>query len=348
MSYEYYEQVATHIIPEPKTYIDSTSVGFAAVLFLLIIGLWIYIHAKSKKPKFDRRGHPVHVPGYANVIDLQKFTPTVISDAPIKNDVYDVYDPSTYKLGDTSVFIGYFEDGLGESCNAIQTPKECPGKYAKMVKKLPIEMLLTHRHTDATDKLRLQYITHLYDDNTEIAKYFAENCIHTLKTLMKKYKIHSREIHDVSVDIHTNPWIFPARFNCVDRWSVLLHGQKRMLLFNIKRQPKQSLTNHQEYVRFILHQLKSSSLEKAQDNLQTLGIKTQLVTLYPGDLLFVGGGTFFMEDSDLTHEHTITLHLDTIMPPPFKGECQTLFNGLWSRTFETLEKYTGVDFVTIR
>lgn len=347
MSYEYYE-IATQHIPEPKTYIDSTSVGFAAVLMVLVVGLWIYIHAKSKKPKFERRGHPVHVPGYANVIDLEKFNPFAMSDAPIKNDVYDVYDPSTYKLGDTSVFIGYFDGGSESACEARQDPKECPGKYAKMVKKLPIEMLLTHRHTDATDKLRLQYITHLYDDNTEIAKYFAENCINTLKTIMKKYKIHSREIHDVSVDMHTNPWTFPARFNCVDRWSVLLHGKKRMLLFNVKRQPKQAPAHHQEYVRFVLHQLKNSTLEKAQDHLQTLGIKTQLVTLHPGDLLYLGAGTFFMENSDLSYEHTVTLNLDVTLAPPYKQQCHALFEGLWSRNFEILESYSGVDYITIR
>ena len=328
-------------IPEPTTYLDSTNIGMAAVLFILVIGLWIYIHAKSKKPKFDRRGHPVHIPGYADIIDLSKFNPATMCDSSIKNDVYDVYDPSTYKLGDTSVFVGYFD---GE----VVSSGGCPGNYAKMVKKIPIEMLLTHRHTDATNKLRLQYITHLYDDNTEIAKYFAENCIDTLKTLMKKYKIQSREIEDVNIDIHTNPWTFCARFGCVDRWSIVLHGTKRLLLFNVKREQKQSLANHQHYVKYVLNQLGGNSIERAQDHLKTIGIKTQLVTLYPGDLLYLGAGTFFMEDSDLSSNHTITLNLDVTVKQPFKQECKALFDSLWSRTFETLEKYSGVDDVTIR
>lgn len=295
-----------------ESYIDSSSVGLAAVLFVLIVGLWIYMYAMSKQPEFNRRGHPVHVPSYFSLpID---FNPFMLNDVPIKNDVFDVYDPTTFKLGDTSVYIGYFEMGK-----------------VKMVKKLPIEVLLIHRHTDVTNNLRLQYISHLYDDSTEIAKYFAENVLKMLKNVKTKYKIHSNEIEDVSVDIHTNPWIFGARFNCVDRWSTVLYGTKRLLIFNVK--------SGTDYVKYVLDNLSNKRLDDAQDFLETIGIKTQLVSVHNGDLLYIPGGTFFMEDSDLSKEHTITLNLDVALPILEQKECVARFNTLWDRPFEKLELY---------
>lgn len=331
-------------IPEPKTYIDSNNILLAAVLFILLVGLWIYTYAKSKKPKFDRRGHPIHLPNYANIVDLSKFDPFFITDLPIKNGVYDVYDPTTYKLGDTSVFIAYFD---GENRSA---PNDSPGTYPRMVKKFPIEGILTHVHSDNTDKLRLQYITHLYDDNTEIAHYFAENAIRTIKTIMKKYKIHSKEIRDVNVDIHTNPWKFRTRFNCVDRWSVVLNGTKEILLFNIKRPSKQDthLHSHINNIKNILTQISESDLSEAQNYLNGCGIKSQHVTLHETDLLYIPAGVFYMETSNLNKPHTVTLNLDVSLSPPFSLECQALFDALWSRPFEMLEHYTGVDDLTIR
>lgn len=326
-------------ISETTKYLSSSSMGFAIVLLLLIIGLCIYIHVKSKKPKFDRKSHPVHIPGYANVTDLHQFNPFTINDTQIKNTKIDVYNPDTYKLGDISVPIAFF-DGENNHLRA-----DSPGNYPKMVKNLPIEALLTSRFTD---NLRLQYISHLYNDGNEIAQYFADTLIGLLKKIKKKYQIHSHEIEDVSIDIHTNPWNTLTRFNCTDRWSVVLHGTKKLLLFNVKRKKKQSIETHLGYVRYILNQLANSSIHRAKDHLDTIGIKTQLVTLHPGDLLFLGGGTFFMESSLEETSHTVTLNMDVSPPPELKKWYTLLFGELWSRPFENLGDYNGLDVLTIR
>lgn len=327
--------------PLASTFINSESVLLAAVLLLLICGLWVYIYAKSKKPKFDRRGHPLYLADYANVMDLEIFNPIRINDSSIKNDVYDVYDPSTYKLGDTSVFIGYFDDE--------NRSEDSPGTYPRMVKQYPIEGILKYNHTDPVDRLKMQYITHLYDDNSEIAHYFAENCINTLKTIMKKYKIHSREIKDVNVDIHTNPWFARAKFNCVDRWSVVLHGHKELVLFKIRRESKQSANSYVNYVKYILNQLSDSSLSNAEEHLNLLGIRCKRVTLNPRDLLYLPAGTFYIEESlSNASSHTITLNLDVMLTGNVLKECEYLFGSLWSRSFDVLEHYPNPDNLTIR
>lgn len=124
----------------------------------------------------------------------------------------------------------------------------------------------------------------------------------------------------VTVRFCNAPWDFKSHFDCTDNHAFMLYGRKDFLLFDMFKHPNEV---------GILDDIKNLSIKDTVRVLDSYNIRSQLYTLNPGDILYIGNCMYHKVES---REPSVLLNIVT----PIKNKrehnaCSSRFNHIWPK-----------------
>ena len=155
---------------------------------------------------------------------------------------------------------------------------------------------------------------------------FDNNPLHQMiLSYIKSFHILSRLQQDnnvtLKVRICSGNWKFNSHFDCITNLVFMLYGTKRFLLYSLD---SLSIPEQKHFISKIFYKKQHEIIDILQKN----NIESKLITLEPGDLLYIPSGLYHMVEAD---EPSILINII----PELKTTVQEM---ICSHTFKTLWK----------
>ena len=144
---------------------------------------------------------------------------------------------------------------------------------------------------------------------------------HIIRDVVERYNL--REPLKTIFRINSTPQRILAHFDADDRYLIIIHGYKDILLFRMDN------FTDEEQITF-LHYVKDLKMEGLKKVLTSKNIDFEEKRIYPGDVVHLTPGLYHYIENNEINKHTILLNIDYETDPVYEKLWLKMWeNGVW-------------------